>query len=114
MGTRYEPIHAYAAAEGPYVRDSNREAYPFREWPARGRIPLKKPLFKSRKRGTGGHEECLKIMREVIVPRSVCMANTLYRYRIVWTPGDDDGDWINLRASYERMELLKGFRVSDI
>ncbi len=53
-------------------------------------------------------------MREVIVPRSVCMANTLYRYRIVWTPGDDDGDWINLRASYERMELLKGFRVSDI
>lgn len=78
-----------------------------------GWVPLKKPLFKSRKHGAEGYEECLKVVRKFIVPRSVCMADTLYRYRIVWAAGDD-GDWIHLRASDERITLPQGFRISKL
>lgn len=75
---------------------------------------LKKPLFKSRKQGRESYAECFKVMEKFVFSRSCCMANTLYRYRIIWVPGDDNGDMIHLRCSDERITLPKGFRVAEL
>jgi hypothetical protein len=75
----------------------------------RGWAQLKKPVFVSRKSESPALSECIDVLEKFIVPRSCCMANTLYQYRVVADPEPPDDDLcMLLRCSNERIVLPKG------
>lgn len=84
-----------------------KQCVPDKDHP-RGWAQLKKPIFVSRKSESSALNECIVVLDKFIVPRSCCMANTLYRYRVVADPEPLDDDLcMLLRCSNERIMLPK-------